>query len=141
MLHRAARYDRHVIELPKGLLQNFTNDAEGPPLCAETAPDIFFMDSEEGVTPAQSYAARKLAKQICASCPYQIRCAEWAITKGETLGIWGGLTPRERGDIRRARGRGQIVNLGELRVFNPDLGNRPNRNGAGKKRATSGLDS
>ena len=140
-LLRAARYDRHMIELPKDLLQNFTNDAEGPPLCAETAPDIFFIDSEEGVTPAQIYAGRKLAKQICSECPYQIRCAEWAILKEERLGIWGGLTPRERSDIRRARSRGQVVNLGELRVFNPDKGEKPNRNGVGKKRATSGLES
>jgi WhiB family redox-sensing transcriptional regulator len=130
-----------MIELPKDLLQNFTNNAEGPPLCAETAPDIFFIDSEEGATPAQIYAGRKLAKQICSGCPYQIRCAEWAIVKGETLGIWGGLTPRERSDIRRTRARGGVVNLGELRVFNPDTGNKPNRNGVGKKRATSGLES
>ena len=130
-----------MIELPKDLLQPFTNDAEGPPLCAETAPDIFFIDSEEGATPAQIYAGRKLAKQICSECPYQIRCAEWAIEKHETLGIWGGLTPRERRDIARSRSRGQVVVISELRVFNPDTGNKPNRNGVGKKRATAGLDS
>jgi WhiB family redox-sensing transcriptional regulator len=130
-----------MIELPKDLLQPFTNDAEGPPLCAETAPDIFFIDSEEGATPAQIYAGRKLAKQICSACPYQIRCAEWAIEKHETLGIWGGLTPRERRDIARSRSRGQVVVISELRVFNPDTGNKPNRNGVGKKRATAGLDS
>jgi WhiB family redox-sensing transcriptional regulator len=130
-----------MIELPKDLLPTFVNDAEGPPLCAETAPDIFFIDSEEGATPAQIYAGRKLAKQICSECPYQIRCAEWAIDKHETLGIWGGLTPRERGDVRRARSRGQVVIISELRVFNPDKTTKKNRTGAGKKRATAGLDS
>ena len=128
-----------MIELPKDLLPTFVNELEGPPLCAETAPDIFFIDSEEGATPAQIYAGRKLAKQICASCPYQIRCAEWAIVKGETLGIWGGLTPRERSDIRRARGRGQVVNLGELRVFTPEKTDNPNRTRAGRKPLTSEL--
>lgn len=128
-----------MIELPKDLLQNFTNDAEGPPLCAETAPDIFFIDSEEGVTASQIYAGRKLAKQICSGCPYQIRCAEWAILKEERIGIWGGLTPRERSDIRRARARGQVVNIGELRIFTPEKSNNPNRTRAGRKPLTSEL--
>lgn len=129
-----------MIEIPEYGLPNFFTKEEGAPLCSETAPDIFFIDSEEGATPAEIYAGRKLAKQICSECPYQIRCAEWAIAKEERLGIWGGLTPRERSDIRRARSRGQVVNLGELRVFNPDKGAKPNRTGAGKKRATASLE-
>ncbi len=127
-------------EISFGLLPDFFTKEKGAPSCAETAPDIFFIDSEEGATPAEVYAGRKLAKQICASCPYQVECAEWAIAKHETLGIWGGLTPRERSDIRRARSRGQVVVISELRVFNPDTGNKPNRTGAGKKAATAHLN-
>lgn len=117
----------------------FTNE-KGAPICAETAPDIFFIDSDDGATPAEVYAGRKIAKQICSECPYQVECAEWAIDKGETLGIWGGLTPRERSDIRRARKNGKTVVISELRIFTPDKTTKKNRNGAGKKRATASLE-
>lgn len=127
-------------DISLGLMPNFFTKEKGTPVCTETAPDIFFIDSEEGATPAEVYAGRKLAKQICASCPYQVECAEWAIAKHETLGIWGGLTPRERADIRRARSRGQTVIISELRIFTADKTSKPNRNGAGKKRATAGLE-
>lgn len=41
-------------------------------------------------------------KKICAACPVQQACAEWAIHH-EKYGIWGGLTPLERSKIRRQR--------------------------------------
>lgn len=129
-----------MIEIPQYGLPDFFTKEEGAPLCSETAPDIFFIDSEEGATPAEVYAGRKLAKQICSGCPYRVECAEWAIDKGETLGVWGGLTPRERADIKRARRNGRTVLISELRVHTPDKTTKPNRNGAGKKRATASLD-
>lgn len=37
------------------------------------------------------------AKRICGHCPLRQQCADWAIRTGEPFGIWGGLTPVERG--------------------------------------------
>jgi hypothetical protein len=37
------------------------------------------------------------AKALCAACPVREACAEHAIRTGESRGVWGGLTPEERG--------------------------------------------
>jgi WhiB family redox-sensing transcriptional regulator len=37
------------------------------------------------------------AKTICARCPVLEPCRDWALAQGVGLvGIWGGMTPRER---------------------------------------------
>lgn len=44
------------------------------------------------------------AKAICASCPVRESCLEHALTRREKLGVWGGLTERERRrELRRRR--------------------------------------
>lgn len=44
------------------------------------------------------------AKQLCRHCPAKDECLLWALTQGETSGIWGGRTPLERDAIlRKAR--------------------------------------
>ena len=42
-----------------------------------------------------------LALQICGRCPVRGDCLDWALTHKEPLGIWGGLTARERHLILR----------------------------------------
>lgn len=37
-------------------------------------------------------------KAICRDCPVLAQCATWALTKGETVGVWGALS---EGDRRR----------------------------------------
>lgn len=63
-------------------------------LCAQTDPELFFPDKFDN-----SYA--HLAKKICAQCPVQIDCLDWAIRNKEEHGIWGGTTPRERQTLIR----------------------------------------
>lgn len=43
----------------------------------------------------------KEAKAICAGCPVQQKCLEWALYYPEVDGIWGGTTPLERRRMRR----------------------------------------
>lgn len=43
------------------------------------------------------------AKKICASCPVQAECLEWALGIPEQAGIVGGTTERERRTIRNQR--------------------------------------
>ena len=40
------------------------------------------------------------AKVICAGCPVRQRCLEWALTVREPHGVWGGMTPVERDELR-----------------------------------------
>jgi WhiB family redox-sensing transcriptional regulator len=65
--------------------------------CLNADPDQFFPD-EEGKSSA------KHARTVCATCPVVRECAEFGIRNHE-YGIWGGLTDKQRDDIRRARKR------------------------------------
>ena len=69
------------------------------PLCAEVGVEIFYTDDkdEKKVESMSTYA---MANSICKKCPHKNECAEWAI-KHELFGFWGGLSPKERTNIRR----------------------------------------
>lgn len=45
------------------------------------------------------------ARRICASCPVRDQCLAEALDDPTLVGIWGGLTPRERGRLRAGRDR------------------------------------
>jgi WhiB family redox-sensing transcriptional regulator len=61
-------------------------------LCAETDPEAFF--------PEKGGSTRE-AKKICTGCEVRSECLEYALTKDERFGIWGGLSERERRRLRR----------------------------------------
>ena len=63
--------------------------------CAELDGDLWYPELGEGSV--------KYAKAICARCPVQQRCLEYALDRGETFGVWGGTTPQERKDLVRQR--------------------------------------
>lgn len=58
--------------------------------CSSDDPDLWHPEGDE--------VRRKgrRAKAVCGSCPVQTECLEHALTQGENLGIWGGLTALER---------------------------------------------
>ena len=58
--------------------------------------DLFFPTSGEST---------REAKEICDECPAKAACADHAMATGQTIGIWGGTSERERRRIRRARTR------------------------------------
>lgn len=65
--------------------------------CADVDPELFF---------PLSYAASRqvtAAKQICAGCPVLTECRVYGM--GQSDGIFGGLTPDERRDLRRQQKR------------------------------------
>lgn len=47
--------------------------------------------------------ATSAAKAICEICPVREECLEAALRRGEPVGVWGGMTTKERKAIRRAR--------------------------------------
>jgi WhiB family transcriptional regulator, redox-sensing transcriptional regulator len=67
-------------------------------------PNIWFPPSiRQHSTGARARAAMALqaqseaqAKELCAACPVQRECLEYANDNEEPDGIWGGLTPIER---------------------------------------------
>ncbi|MEI8404534.1 MAG: WhiB family transcriptional regulator [Actinomycetes bacterium] len=64
--------------------------------CREVNPDIFFPSDGVGVIRAQ---------KICATCPAQQQCLEYALENSIDHGVWGGRSERERRRILQARRR------------------------------------
>jgi WhiB family redox-sensing transcriptional regulator len=61
-------------------------------LCARVDYELFF--------PEKGGSARD-AKKVCARCPVQEQCLNAALSNGESFGIWGGYTERERRKLQK----------------------------------------
>lgn len=68
--------------------------------CDGLPTDWFFVEPEVDRGPKAQMAKVKKAKAICAQCPVQHACGEWAIETVTDDGIWGGMTPAERIELR-----------------------------------------
>jgi WhiB family redox-sensing transcriptional regulator len=62
--------------------------------CAGVDPELFF--PERGVSTRE-------AKAVCRGCVVREECLEYALVHAEKFGIWGGLSERERRELRRRR--------------------------------------
>lgn len=62
--------------------------------CRFADTDMFYPASDADAGPA---------KAVCESCPVQAPCLEYALTRREPEGIWGGHTFVERRSILRRR--------------------------------------
>ena len=88
---------RALAQLPAG---NMGGDVAGDvswrldALCAETDPEAFF--------PEKGGSTRE-AKRVCSGCAVRSECLEYALAGDERFGIWGGLSERERRQIRVGR--------------------------------------
>jgi WhiB family redox-sensing transcriptional regulator len=60
--------------------------------CAGTDPETFFPEGSQREIDRQT----ELAKRVCLGCPVRMRCLEWAVSTGQTVGVWGGLDEAER---------------------------------------------
>jgi len=56
----------------------------------------------DGERPGRREVRERRAKEICAVCPVVEPCRLYALTHGESFGVWGGLGERERREIRHA---------------------------------------
>ena len=60
--------------------------------CLGLDPGIFL--PERGESTAR-------AKAICAGCPIQAECLDFALEHDQRVGVWGGLAAKERRRLRR----------------------------------------
>lgn len=88
------RFMKRADQIYMQLADAIATSEEIPP-CQTTDPEIWFSDDQEG-----SGTHYKVAKQLCAECPVQNLCLEFALISEEQFGVWGGVTPRERRAMR-----------------------------------------
>ena len=69
--------------------------------CRDEDPELFFPIRSSGP------AVRQLqqAKPVCAGCPVQRPCLEWAVRTSIDYGVWGGLGEDERRSVKRRTAR------------------------------------
>lgn len=86
--------------------------------CVRESVDLFYGDGHDGV---KTQATNRDAKKVCARCPVEDRCLEWALLTGERWGVWGGLTARERGKMLAARERLRVTRPTRIHVTSTDV--------------------
>lgn len=72
--------------------------------CKDADPTLFFAESNSQIAQA---------KGVCASCPIQQMCLDWAMQNAED-GVYGATTPRERKKLRKGA---DIIDINEIRVM------------------------
>lgn len=63
-------------------------------LCAQSDPEQWFPEKGEST---------RAAKAVCAMCPAIAACLETALENDEQHGVWGGLSPQERRELKRQK--------------------------------------
>ncbi|MFJ9175588.1 WhiB family transcriptional regulator [Streptomyces sp. NPDC102360] len=69
--------------------------------CVDEDPDLFFPVGTTG--PAMDDVEE--AKEVCRRCPVITECLRWAVSTGQTTGVWGGTSEGERAGLLRAERR------------------------------------
>lgn len=87
---------------PKNSVKLIRPETFENPLCAEIGTSFFYMDDDDDdtVDPASKNISYAIAIDTCKKCSHVNECAEWGIHR-EKWGVWGGLTPPQRVQIRR----------------------------------------
>ncbi|MCL6671884.1 WhiB family transcriptional regulator [Streptomyces sp. NPDC101209] len=74
-------------------LDNFNSAWRLRALCVGEDPELFF-------PLAETERATARARAVCRRCPVLLDCRDWAISHGETDGVWGDTTASQRRAIR-----------------------------------------
>lgn len=77
--------------------------------CRDHDPELFFPVGNAGPAMLQL----EQAKRVCADCPVQRLCLEWALVAGIDHGVWGGLSEDERRTLRRRTASWQRPSISE----------------------------
>ena len=68
--------------------------------CADLNTDLFYPAGSS----AKYHGQIAAAKAVCAACPVEVECLEFALETNEEFGIWGGETEDSRRRLRREFG-------------------------------------
>ena len=91
--------DEGLVRLADPSRWNWTTAAA----CGGEDIDLFF--GADGERQPEREEREQYAKEICAACPIRTECLDYAISRPEKYGIWGGRNEDERDGERRRRMR------------------------------------
>lgn len=74
--------------------------------CRDADPDIFF--------PSEAVNTLDAARAVCSGCSVREECLEYALARPEVYGVWGGLSPVERRELRKRLGYRMVKDEGRL---------------------------
>ncbi len=83
------------VDLSLDRAERWRHDAQ----CANQMGEVDFF-------PGRGGSARE-AKAVCRVCPVRPQCLEYALGFDQLSGVWGGLSERERRQLRRERNAGR----------------------------------
>lgn len=66
----------------------------------EVDPELFFAERKRGRPTHRTSEEHTAAKKICATCEVVTECYEYGEASGSGYGTWGGLTDKERAQLR-----------------------------------------
>ncbi len=67
--------------------------------------DVLLFFGPDGEPRREREIREAKARAVCASCPVQAQCLDYALENSILRGIWGGLNEEERARERRRRAR------------------------------------
>jgi WhiB family transcriptional regulator, redox-sensing transcriptional regulator len=70
-------------------------------LCGKLADADYWFFGLDGESPEAQSAREAEAVKVCDRCPVRLRCALWALRTDAEHGVFGGLTPQNRADMKR----------------------------------------
>ena len=63
--------------------------------------DLLLFFGADGERQPEREVRERKAKQICAACPVRTDCLDYAVSRPEKYGVYGGMAEEERGEYRR----------------------------------------
>jgi WhiB family redox-sensing transcriptional regulator len=63
-------------------------------LCTQVGADEWFPENGGSI---------KDARKVCFACPVRSECLEYALVTDQRYGVWGGMSERQRRELRHGR--------------------------------------
>jgi WhiB family transcriptional regulator, redox-sensing transcriptional regulator len=103
--HTETRGDRYMSEVRRQVAMPPRPSWAWQDAAACRGKDIVLFFGPDGERQPEREIRERKAKMVCASCPVRGECLDYAVSRPEKYGTWGGLNEEERASERRRRMR------------------------------------
>ena len=78
------------VELSKSLCDYVGEELYRSRGCSGIDTNIFFPEFDNNLSRLEKKKVIDQAVRICMNCPIRKECLDWALSRGQRIGIWGG---------------------------------------------------